>query len=87
VRACPPWVAAACSALYLSTGDASGPNCGALTLAELRALDGTTLEAFVAAAKAARAKFATGKSAYRGVDWQCAPIRRSFFSFAVCDTH
>jgi hypothetical protein len=60
---------------YLARGDASGPNCGALTLAELRALDGTTLDAFVAAAKAARAKFATGKSAYRGVSWKCAHAR------------
>jgi hypothetical protein len=56
----------------LATGDASGPSgLGALTLEELAALDGTTLEAFAAAAKAARVKFSRGSSAYRGVHWWC----------------
>ena len=58
-------------AYYLDTGDASGPNRGPLSPDELRELGGTTLGDFAAAAKAARAAFATGSSSYRGVSWQC----------------
>ncbi len=55
---------------YLATKDASGPNLGPLTPAERCECDATTLAAFAAAAKAARVKFATGSSAYRGVGWR-----------------
>ena len=53
--------------MFLSSGDASGVNLGPLTAEELESLRGVTLAQFVASAKAARAKFATGSSSYRGV--------------------
>ena len=57
-------------AVFLASGDASGANLGVpLTAAELAELAGVTLNAFAAANKAAREKFATGRSAYRGVSW------------------
>jgi hypothetical protein len=69
-----------CRGLFLATGDASGPNCGPLTAAELGELAGVTLAEFKAAAKAARAAsatFAKGSSAYRGVNRQCVLQPRS----------
>jgi hypothetical protein len=66
--------------LFLATGDASGPNCGPLTAAELGELAGVTLADFKAAA--ARATFAKGSSAYRGVSWECV-ARCVFFARAI----
>ena len=47
-----------------------GVNLGPLTAEELESLRGVTLAQFVASAKAARAKFATGTSSFRGVSWE-----------------
>lgn len=59
----------AARAWFLHCGDASGPNLGPLTAAELEGLRGVTLAQFDAAAKAARKAFAKGSSAYHGVSW------------------
>lgn len=58
-----------CRAYFLHTGDASGPNLGPLTAEELEGLRGVTLAQFAAVAKATRAKFAKGSSAFHGVSW------------------
>ena len=56
-------------ATFLAKGDASGPNLGPLTAAELESLSGVTLAQFAASAKAARKKHASGTSAFHGVGW------------------
>jgi hypothetical protein len=56
-------------AWFLHCGDASGPNLGPLTAAELEGLRGVTLAQFADAAKAARKQFAKGTSAFHGVSW------------------
>ena len=58
-----------CRAYFLHTGDASGANLGPLTAEELEGLRGVTLAQFAAVAKATRAKFANGSSAFHGVSW------------------
>ena len=55
--------------IFLASGDASGVNLGPLTVEELERMRGVTLAQFVASAIAARAKFASGASSYRGVSW------------------